>query len=134
MPSPPCRRQAVATKEIASKARAILAKAYRDNGDLGAANYVEAGLDLTPDTQVHLLAIIDALANRPQPVEVPDDLAGLRGALAPFARLGELIDLETEGFADADELPLTTEDGYLLDRLTVGDFRRARTALNQEVR
>jgi len=42
--------------------RAILAKAYRDNGDIGAANYIEAGHDLLPDTQVHLLAIRDALA------------------------------------------------------------------------
>ncbi|WP_341209838.1 hypothetical protein [uncultured Sphingomonas sp.] len=42
--------------------RTILAKAYRDNGDIGAANYIEAGHDLQPDTQVHLLAIRDALA------------------------------------------------------------------------
>lgn len=41
--------------------RSILAKAYRDNGDLGAANYIAAGHDLLPDTQVHLLAIQDAL-------------------------------------------------------------------------
>lgn len=41
--------------------RQILAKAYRDNGDIGAANYIEGGSDLLPDTQVHLLAIQDAL-------------------------------------------------------------------------
>lgn len=62
------------------------------------------------------------------------DTQGLREALEPFARLGDLIELETEGFADTDELPLTTEDGHLLDRFSVGDFRRARTVLNQESR
>jgi len=52
--------------------RQILAKAYRDNGDIGAANYIEGGSDLLPDTQVHLLAIQDALdfANTRAPADL----------------------------------------------------------------
>jgi hypothetical protein len=53
----------------------------------------------------------------------------LREALEPFARMGELIELETTGFDDTDQFSLITEDGHLLDRFEVGDFRRARQAL-----
>ena len=51
----------------------------------------------------------------------------MREALEPFAAVGELIELETEGFDDTDTLDLMY-DGYLLDRLPVADFRRARLA------
>ncbi len=48
-------------RKLDAKARQLLAKAYRDNGDIGSANYVEAGHDVTPDTQIALLAILDAI-------------------------------------------------------------------------
>jgi len=54
----------------------------------------------------------------------------LREALEPFARIGELIELETTGFDDADELHLIIESGHLLERIKVGDFRRAHAALS----
>jgi hypothetical protein len=54
----------------------------------------------------------------------------LEGALEPFARMGELIETETDGFDDRDELHLIVESGHLLDRFSVVDFRRARAALS----
>jgi hypothetical protein len=43
-------------------ARELLAAAYRDNGDFGAAYCIAAGGDLLPDTQIALLAIREALS------------------------------------------------------------------------
>ena len=63
-----------------------------------------------------------------------DDAADRIEALEPFAVMGELIALETEGFGDDDELNLIVEDGHLLDRFRVGDFLAARTALSHSER
>jgi hypothetical protein len=54
----------------------------------------------------------------------------IREALEPFARMGELIETETSGFADDDELSLIIESGHLMDRFKVSDFRRAREAIS----
>ncbi len=60
----------------AAHARVLLANAYRDNGDLGASHHVLSGFDLTPDTQIALLAIRDALAETAAtPVEAGADVA-----------------------------------------------------------
>ena len=56
---------------------------------------------------------------------------GLREALAPFADFAEYLEVETEGFANTDELDLCVqESGFRLERFKIGDFRRARTALS----
>jgi hypothetical protein len=56
----------------------------------------------------------------------------LREALEPFADVGELFELETEGFADTDELPLMTSgEEFRLHSLKFGWFRAARQALSQ---
>lgn len=53
----------------------------------------------------------------------------LTEALRPFDDFAEYLEVETEGFSDSDEIHLTTEDGFLLHRLKVADFRRARSVL-----
>jgi hypothetical protein len=53
----------------------------------------------------------------------------LAKALRPFDDFAEYLEVETEGFSDGDEIQLTTEDGFLLHKLKVADFRRARAAL-----
>lgn len=71
-----------------------------------------------------VLALLDTLASKSERIKT------LEAALEPFADFGELIDLETEGFDDADELEMTfPESGIVLDRKRVGDFRRAHRAL-----
>lgn len=57
--------------------RDLLAQAYQDNGDLGAAGYIRSGHDLTPDTQIALLAIKDALALSPQTLPAPGEVEAL---------------------------------------------------------
>lgn len=52
------------------------------------------------------------------------EVAKLREALEPFASIGELIEVETEGFDDADELDVIFHD-YLFDKVKVGAFRKA---------
>ena len=62
------------------RARALLAETYRDNGDLGSANYVAAGHDITPDTQIALLAIVTAIEEeRERCAKVVDRAAGPDG-------------------------------------------------------
>lgn len=62
----------------------------------------------------------------------PPDLAAenarLREALEPFADIADLIDSETEGFSDTDEVELLF-DKYLIQTFTIAQFRRARAAL-----
>jgi len=56
----------------------------------------------------------------------------LRAALEPYSGFGEFMELETEGFADADKLRLVLEESdFILGEVTVGDFRRARAALQE---
>lgn len=61
-----------------------------------------------------------------------EQIAKLREALEPFANMGELIELETEGFADDDDLHLIVESGHLMDRFPVKAFRAASQALQTE--
>ena len=72
-----------------------------------------------------------AMLSAAPPPPAPDEavVERLREALEPFARIGDLIDLETTGFDDEDELPLTSEDGFLMTRFSIGAFRRAARAL-----
>lgn len=58
----------------------------------------------------------------------------LRESLKPFADVAVYIDVETFGYKDADQIVLCTKDAYdkihgLFDDLSVGQFRRARAAL-----
>lgn len=71
-----------------------------------------------------------ALSTPTSPPASPADdrLREVVEALEPFASVGELIEVETEGFADSDELELLFAD-HLFERITVGKFRRARAAL-----
>lgn len=69
------------------------------------------------------LAAIQAL--RSQLAEMEVENGRLREALEPFARMGELIELETTGFSDDDELHLIVETGHLMDRFSVKSFRQA---------
>lgn len=85
------------------------------------------GSNTDPDKNPWRIRNVLALTAAPS---VQDD-DGVVAALEPFANLGDLIELETTGFDDTDELSLIVEDGHLLDRFTVGDFRRARAALAQ---
>ena len=48
----------------------------------------------------------------------------LREALEPFGGVGELIDTEYEGMDGSEECELLF-DGYLMERFTIQDFRRA---------
>lgn len=58
-------------------------------------------------------------------------IKALEEALRPFADFGEYLELETEGFSNADELHLVVEDtGFRLEKFYVGAFRRARAALS----
>lgn len=52
-------------------------------------------------------------------------------ALEPFSSIGELIELETEGFEDGDELSVMFHD-YLFNRIPVSAFRRAAALAQQE--
>lgn len=55
----------------------------------------------------------------------------LEAALRPFADVADLLDAETEGISDTDELDLYLYD-YLAMRYEAADFRTARAALNGE--
>lgn len=80
--------------------------------------------------------MIDAANTRAEAAEaevkrLTEEKEALREALEPFADFGEYLELETEGFANADELHLVVEDtGFRLEKFYVGAFRRARAALN----
>jgi hypothetical protein len=56
---------------------------------------------------------------------------GLKRALAPFADLGDLLELETEGFVDGDLLDVSPAiaNDVKIGRLSFGQFRHAREAL-----
>lgn len=56
------------------------------------------------------------------------EIERLREALEPFASVADLIEAETEGFDDSDEIELIYHD-HLFDRLTVHQFKDAREAL-----
>lgn len=60
-----------------------------------------------------------------------DRIEKLEAALRPFADVADLLDAETEGISDTDELDLYLYD-YLAMRYEAGDFRSARAALNGE--
>jgi hypothetical protein len=55
-------------------------------------------------------------------------LAEARKALEPFAEIADLIETETEGISDYDTFDLML-GGFLMERIGVVDFRRARAAL-----
>lgn len=57
-------------------------------------------------------------------------LVEAREALEPFARVGELFDSGTAGFSDDDQVDLTIED-WQMNRITVGNLRRAACALSK---
>ncbi len=63
----------------------------------------------------------------PGPVAI-QSVAALKEAAEPFARIADLIDAETTGFSEQDELALTYHD-YLFDKFTVAQFRALRAAL-----
>jgi len=65
--------------------RDLLAQAYQDNGDLGAAGYIRSGHDLTPDTQIALLAIKDALALSPQTLPAPGEVEARAAHIAAYS-------------------------------------------------
>jgi len=89
-----------------SEERKLLAKAYRDNGDLGAADYIEAGRDLTPDTQIALLAIRDALAAQPPQPQREGIPGWFKAALRASAESGnDLIVSQSEAQAVLASLP-----------------------------
>jgi len=52
----------------------------------------------------------------------------LKSALEPFADIADLIECETEGFSDTDELQLTFHD-YLFQNFSVAKFKVARAAM-----
>lgn len=60
-----------------------------------------------------------------------DRIEKLEAALRPFAGIADLLDAETEGVSDTDEMNLYLYD-YLAGRYEAGDFRTARAALNGE--
>lgn len=63
--------------------------------------------------------------------EAADRIEKLEAALRPFADIADLLDSETEGVSDTDEMNLYLYD-YLAGRYEAGDFRTARAALNGE--
>lgn len=58
-------------------------------------------------------------------------VAELEAGLKPFQSIGELIESETTGYDDDDGIELMLAN-YLLDRMVVGDFRRAHALLNKD--
>lgn len=58
-----------------------------------------------------------------------DDIARKDEALKPFAGHCEYLDNPRSGWSDSDEIECHSTNGYLLFRMTVGDFRSARAAL-----
>lgn len=72
-----------------------------------------------------------AIADICKPQPAPDYRAALQravGALEPFADFGELLDTETEGFADSDNINVTL-GAAIFPNFTFGHFRRARAVL-----
>lgn len=90
-----------------SEARELLAKAYADNGDLGAARYIRGGFDLYPDTRIALLAICDALATRAAPPAMDREavyrqaLGDVCNPLGYLQRMAEAEGAELSGMAYA---------------------------------
>jgi hypothetical protein len=70
-----------------SEARELLAKAYADTGDLGAARYIRGGFDLYPDTRIALLAICDALSTRAAPPAMDREAVDDKAVSALIKRL-----------------------------------------------
>lgn len=58
-------------------------------------------------------------------------MAHLEEALEPFANIADLVDCETEGFADSDELGLYY-DKYLFEKFPLSTFYTARAALKDK--
>lgn len=57
----------------------------------------------------------------------------MQEALKPFQKVGVCIEDTTTGFLDSDAFDITFEDsGFLFDKITVADFRRARAALDDQ--
>lgn len=80
------------------------------------ADYIAA---CSPDRMREVLAFVRAMER---------ENAALKEALRAFADISDLVDAETEGFSDDDTFDLMFHD-YLLDRLPLHDFRRARALL-----
>lgn len=74
------------------------------------------------------LALTEALDERDR---LRAEIAAKDAALKPFAAVADLVDIETEGFADTDEFDLMFGD-LLMERFKLSDFRAARAALPEE--
>lgn len=134
------------TQDLIDQLRGLLAKGVPET-DSGwyVSDYTPSGLSLIGDglcsgifpiacegpQAALIVATVNALPGLLDTIEVQARrIQALEKALKPFSSVGELLDLETEGFSDEDDLGLITEEGHLMDRFSVGEFRAARAALH----
>jgi len=105
-----------------------------DNAALAESIDVMIGLSaadaLTPRVPAMAIQLLEAASSRLVESEARE--GALREALQPFEDLADLLESETEGFADDDKLNLVTGDGagnIALADVSFGDFRRAALTL-----
>lgn len=115
---------------------AEIAEHRRENERLRATMRLHAGDTISLDNDARTANeeaarwMDEALADRARAERAESELAVIREALEPFKRLGELLELETEGFVDSDVLNVTPKiaPDTIIGDLTFGHFRALATA------